>query len=105
MQALRGRPFSNARPVVSRRSAVVVQAVQDLRGTVVSVSMQKTVVVETERLSADVKYLARKKVTRRYLAHDEMGDLAIGDFVLLSGSRPLSKTKRFTVAEVLRKAQ
>ncbi len=97
-------PFTSGRAAaVSRRSAVTVRAVQEVKGVVVSTKMNKTVVVEAERLATDPVYLKRKKVTKRYLAHDASGDLNIGDFVRLAGSRPLSKTKRFVVEEVLRK--
>ncbi|KXZ54254.1 hypothetical protein GPECTOR_5g344 [Gonium pectorale] len=102
---LRSPAFSGVRPAVcSRRGAVTVRAVQDVKGVVVSTKMNKTVVVEAERLATDAVYLKRKKVTKRYSAHDESGSLNVGDFVRLNGSRPLSKTKRFVVAEVLRKA-
>ncbi|GFR46663.1 hypothetical protein Agub_g8278, partial [Astrephomene gubernaculifera] len=102
---LRSPAFSSVRPnVCSRRSAVTVRAVQEVKGLVVSTKMNKTVIVEAERLASDPVYQKRKKVTKRYAVHDESGALNVGDFVRISGSRPLSKTKRFTVAEVLRKA-
>ncbi|GIM05761.1 hypothetical protein Vretimale_10231, partial [Volvox reticuliferus] len=102
---LRTPAFSGVRPAVcSRRGAVAVHAVQQVKGVVVSTKMNKTVIVEAERLATDPVYFKRKKVTKRYNAHDESGTLNIGDFVRLDGTRPLSKTKRFVVAEVLRKA-
>ncbi|PNH06803.1 30S ribosomal protein S17, chloroplastic [Tetrabaena socialis] len=97
---------SALRPAVcSRQSVVAVRAVQEVKGVVVSAKMNKTVVVEAERLSTDPVYLKRKKVTKRYLAHDEAGTTNVGDFVRLNGVRPMSKTKRFAVSEVLRKAE
>jgi small subunit ribosomal protein S17 len=42
--------------------------------------------------------------TKKYLAHDEMGECNIGDQVLLQESRPLSKRKRWTLAKVLSKS-
>ncbi|KAG2496884.1 hypothetical protein HYH03_005283 [Edaphochlamys debaryana] len=99
---LRTQAFRPA--AVSRRGAVQVRAVQDIKGVVVSAKTSKTVVVETERLATDVRYGARRKVTTRYQCHDESGSLNVGDIVRCSGTRPLSKTKRFVVAEVLRKA-
>lgn len=92
----------SARP---SRAALVVCNVQDVKGTVVSTAMDKSVVVEVERFRQDETYEKRVRVTKRYIAHDEDGSANDGDFVLLKGTRPLSKTKRFTVAEVLRKAQ
>lgn len=81
-----------------------VLAVQDVKGKVVGTNTPKTVVVEVERLATDQTYLKRKNVTKRYMAHDEKEIAQPGDFVRLSGVRPMSKTKRFTVAEVLRVA-
>lgn len=98
------RPFSAVKPVCSRRALVVV-AVQPVKGKVVSVAMDKTVTVSVERFRADPTYQKRIRVTKRYHAHDEAMTAKLGDFVLLKGSRPLSRTKRFTVAEVLRKAE
>eukprot|EP00195_Chlamydomonas_chlamydogama_P012108 CAMPEP_0202897314 /NCGR_PEP_ID=MMETSP1392-20130828/6102_1 /ASSEMBLY_ACC=CAM_ASM_000868 /TAXON_ID=225041 /ORGANISM="Chlamydomonas chlamydogama, Strain SAG 11-48b" /LENGTH=68 /DNA_ID=CAMNT_0049582913 /DNA_START=259 /DNA_END=465 /DNA_ORIENTATION=+ len=66
--------------------------------------MNKTVVVAVERLAPHDKYFKRIRTTKRYFAHDEAGALNIGDYVRLEGCRPLSKHKRFTVAEVIRKA-
>ncbi|KAG2452973.1 hypothetical protein HYH02_002310 [Chlamydomonas schloesseri] len=104
MQSATMRTSAFRPAAVSRRSAVTVRAVQEVKGVVVSTKMNKTVVVEAERLATDATYLKRKKVTKRYMAHDESGALRVGDFVRLDGTRPLSKTKRFNVAEVLRKA-
>lgn len=102
---LRTPAFSGVRPAVSsRRGAVSVHAVQQVKGIVVSTKMNRTVIVESERLATDPVYLKRNKVTKRYKAHDDSGTLNVGDVVRLDGTRPLSKTKRFVVAEVLRKA-
>lgn len=93
------------RAPVSRRCTVTVRAVQDLKGTVVSTSMDKSIVVATERLSPHTTYQKRVRITKRYIAHDADGKANIGDYVRLEGCRPLSKTKRFTLAEVIRAAQ
>jgi small subunit ribosomal protein S17 len=73
-------------------------------GTIVSNKMDKTVVVVAERL---VKHPLYKKFIRRqhkYVAHDTDNQCGIGDRVLLTESRPLSKTKRWRVSQVLEKA-
>ncbi|KAG1673686.1 hypothetical protein FOA52_010554 [Chlamydomonas sp. UWO 241] len=90
-------------PTVAR-APVVVRAVQDVQGTVVSTKMANTVVVAVERLAAHEKYFKRQRITKRFFAHTEDGSLAVGDYVRLEGTRPMSKNKRFAVAEVLRKA-
>jgi small subunit ribosomal protein S17 len=73
-------------------------------GTIVSNKMDKTVVVVAERL---VKHPLYKKFIRRqhkFVAHDTDNQCGIGDRVLLTESRPLSKTKRWRVSQVLEKA-
>lgn len=73
-------------------------------GTVVSTGMDKTVVVEVQRL---VKHARYKKYIRRkknYLAHDENGDCGLGDEVRIVETRPLSRRKRHRLVEVLKKA-
>jgi small subunit ribosomal protein S17 len=109
---LRGSAFSGTqvqsgivRSSVSR-STVVVRAVQDLQGRVVSTGMQRSVVVAVERLSPHDKYQKRVRITKRYVAHDDGSlQLSKGDYVRLEGCKPLSKNKRFKVAEILRKSE
>lgn len=107
---LRGSSVARVQSGIARggvsRSTVVVQAVQDLQGRVVSKGMQRSVVVAVERLSPHDKYQKRVRITKRYVAHDDGSlELSTGDYVRLEGCRPLSKNKRFKVAEVLRKAE
>ncbi len=77
---------------------------RQLVGTVISDKMEKTVVVLVERL---VKHRYYHKYVRRrakFAAHDEHNACAIGDRVLITESRPLSKTKKWRVSNVLEKA-
>jgi small subunit ribosomal protein S17 len=77
---------------------------RQLIGTVVSDKMDKTVVVQTERL---VKHRLYEKYIRRrakFSAHDAENSCRIGDKVLITESRPLSKTKRWQVSQILEKA-
>ena len=72
-----------------------------LTGLVVSDKMDKTVVVLVERL---VKHPVYKKYVRRrskFAAHDEVNECRVGDTVLITQSRPLSRTKRWRVSKVL----
>ena len=73
------------------------QVGQELTGRVVSDKMDKTVVVEVQRRVLQPKY--RKYVNRRksYKAHDENNTYKVDDIVVIQESRPLSKTKRWTV--------
>lgn len=73
-------------------------------GTIVSNKMDKTVIVLVERL---VKHgLYHKYIRRRskFAAHDEDNACGIGDKVLITESRPLSKTKRWRVSKIILKA-
>ncbi len=73
-------------------------------GTVISDKMDKTVVVEIQR---QVKHrLYKKYIFRRnsFAAHDETNNCRIGDKVLITESRPLSKTKRWRVSKIVEKA-
>ncbi|MEW5914287.1 MAG: 30S ribosomal protein S17 [Thermodesulfobacteriota bacterium] len=75
--------------------------VKDLTGVVVSDKMDKTVVVQVERL---IKHPVYKKYVRRrakFMAHDERNDCHVGDTVLIRQSRPLSRRKRWRVSKVL----
>jgi len=74
-------------------------------GVVASNKMDKTVVVTVERIVPHPKY--RKFIRRRnkFSAHDSENQCQIGDRVLIQESRPLSRTKRWVVVEVLEKVQ
>jgi len=77
---------------------------RQLVGTVVSNKMDKTVVVAVERL---VKHKFYHKYIRRrnkFAAHDQGNLCQIGDQVMLSESRPLSRSKRWRVSKIVKKA-
>ena len=77
---------------------------RQVNGIIVSNKMDKTVVVQVERL---VKHSLYKKYIRRsnkFMAHDEDNACQIGDRVEISESRPLSKTKRWRVIRIIEKA-
>jgi small subunit ribosomal protein S17 len=63
--------------------------------------MQKTVVVAVENRAPHPKYGKIVVKTRRYKAHDEDNRCKIGDRVRIQETRPLSKTKRWQVTEIL----
>jgi small subunit ribosomal protein S17 len=78
---------------------------QEKVGEVVSTKMAKTIVVEVVRRSAHPLY--HRIVTRgkRFYAHDEKETAKLGDVVRIVESRPLSKLKRWTLAEVVRRSR
>lgn len=68
-----------------------------LQAVVVSDKMQKTVVVQVERMKTHPKYKKSYWVSKKYKAHDEKGEFHIGDKVIIEETRPLSKDKRWRV--------
>jgi small subunit ribosomal protein S17 len=76
-------------------------AVKERVGLVVSDKMDKTVVVAVENRTAHPKYGKIVVRTKRYKAHDEENQCKAGDRVRIHETRPLSRTKRWMVAEIL----
>jgi small subunit ribosomal protein S17 len=74
-------------------------------GTVVSDKMNKTVVVAVERRTAHPVYGKRITQTKKFHAHDEENDAREGDTVRIEETRPLSKTKRWRVVEIIERAR
>jgi small subunit ribosomal protein S17 len=74
-------------------------------GRVVSNKMDKTVVVAVEETVTHRLYLRYMKKTKKFHAHDEENQCNVGDEVEIVSSRPLSKTKRWRVREILKRAQ
>ena len=74
-------------------------------GVVISNKMQKTIVVEGERRLRHPTYGKVVKKKHRFYAHDEKQQCQEGDLVRIVETRPLSKLKRWRVAEVLKKAE
>ncbi|MBF2026468.1 MAG: 30S ribosomal protein S17 [Oscillatoriales cyanobacterium C42_A2020_001] len=76
-------------------------AVKERVGLVVSDKMEKTVVVAVENRAAHPKYGKIVAKTKRYKAHDEENKCKIGDRVRIQETRPLSRTKRWQVIDIL----
>ena len=74
-------------------------------GRVVSDKMDKTVVVAVEELKQHKLYKKSVKSTVKFKAHDENNEAHEGDRVSIMETRPLSKTKRWRVVEVLERAK
>jgi len=75
-----------------------------LEGRVVSDKMAKTVVVEVVRSKRHPVYHKVMRRTKKYYAHDEEETCRMGDWVRIVESRPMSRTKRWRVVEVTRRA-
>jgi small subunit ribosomal protein S17 len=73
-------------------------------GHVVSTKMQKTIVVAVEMRKAHPKYKRIVRSTKKFYAHDEQGSARVGDMVRIRETRPLSKLKRWTLDEIVRRS-
>ena len=74
-------------------------------GVVVSAQNDKTVTVLVERQFAHPLYTKQVKKTKKYRAHDETNEYQAGDVVRIVETRPLSKTKRWRVIELLERSE
>ncbi len=77
---------------------------RELIGVVVSDKANKTITVKVETYKKDPLYNKRVKYSKKYTAHDENNTAKVGDKVRLVATRPLSKTKRYELAEIIEKA-
>jgi small subunit ribosomal protein S17 len=76
-----------------------------LLGTVVSDKMEQTVVVNVERRIPHPRYKRYYKRTSKVVAHDAENSCRVGDLVRVMATRPLSKTKRWRVFEIVKRAE
>ena len=77
---------------------------RELIGVIGSDKADKTITVKVETYKKDPIYKKRIKYSKKYAAHDEKNLAKVGDKVRLIATRPLSKTKRYELAEVIEKA-
>ncbi|MEQ8303201.1 MAG: 30S ribosomal protein S17 [Cytophagales bacterium] len=74
-------------------------------GKVVSDKMEKSIVVEVERKIKHPIYGKFVKKSKKFTAHDEKNDCKPGDTVRIAETRPLSKTKRWRMVEIIERAK
>lgn len=74
-------------------------------GIVTSDKMDKSVTVRIERKIKHPIYGKYLKKSKKYVAHDEKNECGEGDLVKISETRPLSKTKRWRLVEIIEKAK
>ena len=73
-------------------------------GIVTSNAMDKTVTVACERLFQHPLYKKPLKRTKKFKAHDKTNECNVGDMVRIRETRPMSKTKRWRVTEIVKRA-
>lgn len=76
----------------------------ELIGKVVSNANDKTITVLVETYRNHPLYKKRVKYSKKYAAHDEANKAKVGDTVRIAQTRPLSKTKRYELVEVIQEA-
>ena len=76
---------------------------KEFQGTVVSAGMDKSFVARVDRMKMNVKYQKQYKVSRKFHVHDEKNTAKVGDKVVFVECRPISKTKRWRLVEVIKK--
>ena len=74
-------------------------------GRVTSEARDKTITVTVERTVLHPLYGRVVKRSKKYMAHDEQNDAHVGDLVEITETRPLSKTKRWRLTQVLERAK
>ena len=78
--------------------------VQELTGKVISNKAEKTITVLVETYKRHPLYNKRVKYSKKYAAHDEKREANIGDTVRIRMTKPISKTKKYELVEVIQKA-
>jgi small subunit ribosomal protein S17 len=73
----------------------------ELIGKVTSAKMEKTIVVEVQRLVQHPKYRRVLRISKKFYAHDEKREAKQGDTVIISSTRPLSRLKRWRLKQIL----
>ena len=103
LDAARGRSAAAAEPATSAETERAARKVRE--GTVVSNAMDKTAVVAVVDRVRHAKYNKFVLRTKKLHAHDETNDVNVGDKVRVMETRPLSKTKRWRITDVVERAK
>lgn len=90
---------------MSSESKKIIGIKKELVGVVTSDAMNKTITVSVERLKFHPLYKKGIKRTKKYKAHDEENKAKVGDVVRIRECRPLSKTKRWRLVEIIQSAE
>ncbi len=78
---------------------------QEKIGVVTGTAMNKTIVVAVQNTFSHAQYQRVVRTTRKFKAHDERGESHLGDVVRIVETRPLSKTKRWRLVEIIERAK
>lgn len=78
---------------------------KEIQGVVTSAKMDKTIVVAVVRKVKHPKYGKYFKKTKKFAAHDEQNECGLNDIVRIMETRPLSKSKRWRLVQIVEKAK
>ena len=98
------KKITTAAPVATPAAETAAPRRNEKVGQVVSTKMQKTIVVEIEMRKAHAKYKRVLKSNKKFYAHDEQNSARVGDMVRIRETRPLSKLKRWSLEEIIRRS-
>ena len=76
-----------------------------ITGTVVSISGDKSITVKIDYRKRHPKYGKMMTISKKLHAHDEKNECGVGDLVTVMETRPLSKTKRWRLVEIVERAK
>ena len=102
---VREKPAKRKRITRTAKPETTPAARQERRGIVVSDKGEKTIVVQVDVTKLHPKYKKVVRRRRKFHAHDEQNTAGVGDTVRIVETRPLSKNKRWRLAEVVEKAR
>ncbi|MEX2487182.1 MAG: 30S ribosomal protein S17 [Nitriliruptoraceae bacterium] len=78
---------------------------KERQGVVVSDTQDKTIIVRVDRFTTHPLYKKTMRQSKKYHAHDEANEAKVGDTVLISETRPMSKLKRWRLAQIVERAK
>jgi small subunit ribosomal protein S17 len=78
---------------------------KERQGVVVSDVQDKTIIVRVDRTTTHPLYAKTIRVSKKYHVHDEANEAHVGDTVLITETRPISKLKRWRLAQVIERAK
>ena len=90
---------------VTQHEKVVLGNRKERIGVVTSTAMNKTITVAVIRVKEHRLYKKALQQTKKFKAHDETETCNVGDLVRIRETRPLSKTKRWRLVEVVKRAE
>lgn len=76
---------------------------REFTGLVTSIAMKKTITARVDVMKMNQKYQKKYRVSTKYHIHDEKNEAKVGDTIRFVECRPLSKTKRWRLVEVVKK--